>query len=92
MLKGHEQANGEVENLRLQLAQKTSKLKQEENRMLKLELLLKTKEMESLQKENEELKAENEQLRKNVSFLCGSVYLNHAVYIINITGTLEIHA
>jgi len=65
VLKGHEQANGEVENLRLQLAQKTSELKQEENRMLKLELLLKTKEMESLQKENEELKAENEQLRKN---------------------------
>jgi hypothetical protein len=69
VLKGHEQVYGENENLRLQLAQKTSELKQEENRRLKLELLLKAKEMESLRKENEELKAENEQLRKNVSFL-----------------------
>ncbi|RLM92853.1 hypothetical protein C2845_PM08G05300 [Panicum miliaceum] len=65
VLKGHEQVYGENANLRLQLAQKTSELKQEENRRLKLELLLKAKEMESLRKENEELKAENEQLRKN---------------------------
>ncbi|PUZ58018.1 hypothetical protein GQ55_5G476800 [Panicum hallii var. hallii] len=41
VLKGHEQVYGENENLRLQLAQKTSELKQEENRRLKLELLLK---------------------------------------------------
>jgi cell division protein FtsB len=32
-------------------------------------LVLKEKEIESLQKKNKELKAENEQLRKNVSVL-----------------------
>ncbi|CAO2185630.1 unnamed protein product [Urochloa humidicola] len=65
VLKSPEQVYSENENLKLQLALKTSKLKQEENRSLKLELDLKGKEIESLQKQNEELKAENEQLRKN---------------------------
>ncbi|RLN24817.1 hypothetical protein C2845_PM07G01610 [Panicum miliaceum] len=36
VLKAHEQVSGDIENLRLQLAQKTSELKQEENRRLKL--------------------------------------------------------
>ncbi|KAF8705002.1 hypothetical protein HU200_031256 [Digitaria exilis] len=63
--KGPGQVYGENQNLRLQLALKTNELKQEENRRLKSELILKAKEMESLEKQNEELKAENEQLRKN---------------------------
>jgi cell division protein FtsB len=41
--------------------------------MLQLELIIKSKETESLQKQIEDLKAENEQLRKNVSFLRDSV-------------------
>jgi hypothetical protein len=67
------------ENLRLQIALKTKELQLEESRRVKLELILKTNENESLLKQNEELKAENEQLKKTVSFLCRYVHWNHAV-------------
>ncbi|CAD6239623.1 unnamed protein product [Miscanthus lutarioriparius] len=73
VLKGPERVYQENENLKLQLTLKTTELKQEEIRRLQLELIIKSKETESLQKQIEDLKAENEQLRKNVSFLRDSV-------------------
>jgi len=73
VVKGPERVCQENENLKLQLALKTTELKQEEIRRLQLELIIKSKETESLQKQIEDLKAENEQLRKNVSFLRDSV-------------------
>jgi len=73
VVKGPERVYQENENLKLQLALKTTELKQEEIRRLQLELIIKSKETESLQKQIEDLKTENEQLRKNVSFLRDSV-------------------
>ncbi|XP_066308422.1 uncharacterized protein [Miscanthus floridulus] len=65
VVKGPERVYQENENLKLQLTLKTTELKQEEIRRLQLELIIKSKETESLQKQIEDLKAENEQLRKN---------------------------
>jgi len=73
VVKGPERVYQENENLKLQLTLKTTELKQEEIRRLQLELIIKSKETESLQKQIEDLKTENEQLRKNVSFLRDSV-------------------
>ena len=64
MVKGPERVYQENENLKLQLALKTTELKQEEIRRLQLELIIKSKETESLQKQIEDLKAENEQQKE----------------------------